>query len=314
MPQFFNIVNYKLIPSKENSIEKSEWIHFSEPSAQEIKKLIEALKIPKDFFKSALDIHENARIEKENNRILIVLRTPYAIRKSKLEIIYQTLPFGIILTEDKVLTISSKRNKFIESIFIEKAINIQIYNHSNLILYIMFYIADLYLNFLNEIIYLIEENETILQESMKNEQLFELLKLQKSLVYFTTSLKTNYVVVEKFRKELISEKDYILLKNLIDDTIIEYRQAIEMTTTTSKILFNTMTTFASIISNNLNSIMKLLTSIAIVLTLPVIVSSIYGMNIALPFQNHPYAFWLIILISIISSIIAIIFFTKKKWF
>ena len=224
MNQFFIIKDSKIIKSEEKDATKNDWSHFSNPSSQEIKTLIEKFDIPKDFFKYSLDINENARIEKENNKILIVLRAPYAIKKNKPKIVYETLPFGIILSGKKVLTISPKKNKFIESVFIEKTANISVSNHLQLVLHIMLNIAELYLNFLNEINYLIEESETILQSSMKNENLFELLKLQKSLVYFTTSLKTNYIVIEKFKKDLITKKEYIELKGLIDDTIIEYRQ------------------------------------------------------------------------------------------
>lgn len=148
---------------------------------------------------------------------------------------------------------------------------------------------------------------------MKNKELYAFLAIEKSLVYFTTSLKANKAVLEKIMR-LNYLKMYEEDKELLDDVIIENTQAIEMADTHSTILSDMMDAFASIISNNLNIVMKFLTSITIVLSLPTMVSSFYGMNVPLPFQNYPHSFWLTILFSAILSSVTALIFWKKKFF
>jgi len=180
---------------------------------------------------------------------------------------------------------------------------------------LLYKIAILYLNDLKVINAIIEEYEEHLRRSMRNQELTMLLNLEKSLIYFTTSLKSNELTLEKIRamrqdRSMLNDDDI----EILDDIIIEYKQALEMTTIYSNILSGMMDAFASIISNNMNSVMKFLTSFAIVLTIPVALSGIYGMNVALPFQHNPHAFLILIFISVILSILTSLVFFWKKWF
>jgi len=155
--------------------------------------------------------------------------------------------------------------------------------------------------------------EQDLHESISNEALMRLLNIEKSLVYFTTSLKANDILIgrlEHTRQLDIPDKDL----DILEDVAVEYRQALEMATIHSNILTGTLDTFASIISNNLNNVMKYLTSITLVLMLPTLVASIYGMNIELPLQHSPYAFIMLMGFSIVISIAVALVMVRRRFF
>ena len=255
---------------------------------------------------------EKARIDKEedDNTILFVVDVPISEKGEENEI-YTTMPLGMIVVRDEFfLTVSLRKNKIIESFEKRKIKNFQTYKKTRFIFQILYLNSSYYLNYLKQINKETEIAEYILKNSMQNKELLKLLSLEKSLVYFTTSLKSNELVMEKTLKGKII-KLYDEDEDILEDAIIENRQAIEMAKIYSDILNGTMEAYASIISNNLNTVMKTLTSITIVLAVPTMISSFWGMNVQIPFQNNPFGFVIMIFISVILTLL-VTWLLKKK--
>ena len=295
------------------TFQKGSWINLVAPTEEEIKKVCENVKIQEDFIRDALDYEEKARIdmEEDDQTILFVVDVPI-IEKSKDENdIYTTMPLGmIVVRDDFFITVSLKKNKVINSFEKAKIKNFQTYKKSRFIFQILYLNASYFLSYLKQINKETEIAEYVLKNSMKNKELLKLLSLEKGLVYFTTSLKSNELVMEKtLRGKII--KLYEDDEEILEDAITENRQAIEMAKIYSDILNGTMDAYASIISNNLNGVMKFLTSITIVLAVPTMISSFWGMNVGLPFQNSPYGFIVMILISVVLTLI-VTWWLKKK--
>ena len=291
---------------------KGSWINMIAPSDEEIKKVCSKLKINEDFIRYPLDYEEKARIdtEEDDNTILFIVDVP-VMEKENNEKVYSTMPLGmIVVRDDFFITVSLKQNRVIGDL--EKLKNICTYKKSRTILQIFYKNAELYLNQLKKINKETEVAESVLKTSLKNKELLKMLSLEKSLVYFTTSLKANEVVMEKtLRGKII--KLYDEDEDILEDAIIENKQAIEMSKIYSDILNGTMDAYASIISNNLNGVMKFLTSITIILAIPTMIASYWGMNVEVPmqFSNSPWAFFVVVAISIILGIIAMIWLKKK---
>ncbi|MBD3107762.1 magnesium transporter CorA family protein [Bacillus sp. AGMB 02131] len=221
--------------------------------------------------------------------------------------------YFLYINEEAFITVSLKETSILEDFKNNKVKGFFTYKKTRFALQILFVISTYYLRYLKQINRKTNEVERELHQSMKNQELYAFLALEKSLVYFMTSLKANKVVLNKMlRLNLL--KMYEEDKDLLEDVIIENQQAIEMAETYSSILSGMMDAFASVISNNLNIVMKFLTSFTIILSLPTMVASIYGMNVGLPFQDKPYAFLLIISIAVLLSTITTIIFWKKKFF
>ena len=291
---------------------KGAWINLVNPSENEIKKVCENIKIQEDFIRDALDYEEKARIDKEedDDSILFVVDVP-VIEKVEDNEIYSTVPLGMIVVRDEFfLTVSLRKNKIIESFEKRKIKNFQTYKKTRFIFQILYLNSSYYLNYLKQINKETEIAEYVLKNSMRNKELLKMLSLEKSLVYFTTSLKSNELVMEKtLRGKII--KLYDEDEEILEDAIIENRQAIEMAQIYSNILNGTMDAYASIISNNLNGVMKYLTSVTIILAVPTLVSSFWGMNVNLPFQNSTMGFVIMLLISIILTSIVTWWLNKK---
>lgn len=291
---------------------KGAWINLVNPSENEIKKVCENIKIQEDFIRDALDYEEKARIDKEDDddSILFVVDVP-VIEKVEDNEIYSTVPLGMIVVRDEFfLTVSLRKNKIIESFEKRKVKNFQTYKKTRFIFQILYLNSSYYLNYLKQINKETEIAEYVLKNSMRNKELLKMLSLEKSLVYFTTSLKSNELVMEKtLRGKII--KLYDEDEEILEDAIIENRQAIEMAQIYSNILNGTMDAYASIISNNLNGVMKYLTSVTIILAVPTLVSSFWGMNVNLPFQNSTMGFVIMLLISIILTSIVTWWLNKK---
>ena len=283
---------------------KGSWINLVNPSEEEIKDVCESINIQDDFIRDALDNEEKARIDREENddTILFVIDVPI-IEKGEENDIYTTMPLGmIIVRDDFFITVSLKKNKVIEDFEKRKVKYFQTYKKSRFILQILYLNSSYYLTFLKQINKETEIAEYILKNSMKNKELLKLLSLEKGLVYFTTSLKSNEIVMEKTMKGKII-KLYEEDEDILEDAITENRQAIEMAKIYSDILNGTMDAYASIISNNLNGVMKFLTSITIVLAVPTMMSSFWGMNVELPFQHNPFGFVIMLIVAIILTLI-----------
>ena len=291
---------------------KGSWINLVNPSENEIKKVCENINIQEDFIRDALDYEEKARIDKEedDNTILFVVDVPIREKGEENEI-YTTMPLGMIVVRDEFfLTVSLRKNKIIESFEKRKIKNFQTYKKTRFIFQILYLNSSYYLNYLKQINKETEIAEYILKNSMQNKELLKLLSLEKSLVYFTTSLKSNEIVMEKTLRGKIV-KLYEEDEEILEDAITENRQAIEMAQIYSNILNGTMDAYASIISNNLNGVMKFLTSITIILAVPTMISSFWGMNVKLPFENSPMGFLIMVLIAIIMTIAVTLWLNKK---
>lgn len=300
------------VTKKTTKYEKGNWINMIAPTEEEIKTVCEKLKIQEDFIRYALDSEEKARIdiEEEDNTILFIIDVPVREKEGD-TMIYSTMPIGIIFVrDDYLITVSIKQNDIIQTMSKNKKNNIVSYKKSRFLLQLLFNNASLYLNLLKKINKETEIAESVLKDSMKNKELLKLLSLEKSLVYFTTSLKSNEVVMEKTMRGKII-KLYEEDEDILEDSIIENKQAIEMAKIYSDILNGTMDAYASIISNNLNGVMKYLTSITIILAIPTMVASYWGMNVPVPLQNNPFGFIAIILFSIIVAIVATLWLNKK---
>lgn len=298
---------------KIDDLQKGCWVNMVAPSESEIKLISERLNIPEDFIKDPLDDEERSRLEREDNHVLIIVDFPYIIYDDVGFPVYETLPIGLIVTEECFITISLIENPIIMDFINKKIKGFFTYKKTRFALQILFHISTYYLRYLKQINRKTDDIEKELHQSMKNEELYAFLSLEKSLVYFTTSLKSNKIVLQKMLR-LNHLKMYEEDKDLLEDVIIENTQAIEMAETYHSILTSMMNTFASVISNNLNIVMKFLTSITIILSFPTIVASIYGMNVDLPYQNNPYAFLGVIFVALLLSSITTIIFWKKKYF
>ena len=291
---------------------KGNWINMVSPSEEEIKEVCENIHIQEDFIRYALDPEEKARIdvEDDDNTILFIIDTPIMEIESD-EKVYSTTPIGVIFVrDDYILTVSLNKNPILEDFSKKKMKNIITYKKSRMLLQLFYLNSEIFLNLLRKLNKETEIAENVLKNSMKNKALLKLLSLEKGLVYFTTSLKANEVVMEKtMRGNLI--KLYDEDEDILEDAIIENKQAIEMAKIYRDILTGTMDAYASIISNNLSGVMKYLTSITIILAIPTMIASYWGMNVAVPMQNNPLGFVIIVLISILIGVVVSIWLKKK---
>lgn len=267
------------------------WINVVDPSPIEIEHL-KSLGIPEDYLIYPLDVDERARTERENGETLIVLRVPYFI-DDQTDIPYNTIPLGIILTPTAIITVCRRPIEILELFKAGKVRDLTTAKFIRFVLLILLKTAERYLMYVREINKKVDVLEDKLQKSTQNKELLSMLRYQKSLTIFTTSLKSNELMMKRLQRSQLFNL-YPDDEDLLEDVLTETQQAIEMTNIAANILSAMMDAFASLISNNLNVVMKLLASITIVVSLPTMVSSFYGMNISLPFQNQPYAFILVI--------------------
>ncbi len=306
----------KLLELGINEAQSGSWFNLINPTYEEIQKVSLILNLDESFLRNSLDVDERSRIEFEDDCILIITNIPLMEDEGA----YDTLPLGIIFTSRGFITVSSKRNRVISSFNKETSASFDTRNKTKFLLDILFRSTKYYLRYLNNITKQSEEIEEELRKTMKNKALFQLFEVQKSLVYFTTALKDNYVVLQKILRLTQSSKQNPLLKfteddiDLLEDVIIENKQALEMVEMHRNILENMMDAFASIISNNLNIVMKFLTSIAIIFAIPTMFSSFWGMNVPVPFASNPYGFLIVSVISLVAAVLAAIFFARKGMF
>lgn len=289
---------------------KGAWINLVSPSEEEIQEVCNAIDVDEEFVRYPLDFEEKARIDQEDDSVLFIIDVPI-IEENKQNKVYTTMPLGmIVVRDDFFITVSLKPNRVISNFENGAIRGLYTFKKTRFILQILYYNSSLYLNLLKQINRETEIAENVLQKSMKNKELIKLLSMEKSLVYFTTSLKSNEAVMEKTLRGKIV-KLYEEDEDILEDAIVENKQAIEMGKIYSDILNSTMDAYASIISNNLNTVMKKLTSVTIVLSIPTIVGSFWGMNVALPLTENPYAFPIILFFSVMISIL-LTFVLKRK--
>jgi magnesium transporter len=295
--------------NKIHNFQQGCWINITAPATSEIEDICHQLKIPPNHISDPLDVDERARIDVEDNYMLILIRVPYYDASE--EVSYRTLPLGIIYSPDYVITVASRRIELITDFFQGKVKHFDCANKERFILMILYRAALMYLNFLKEINARSALIEKRLHMAINNKELLNLLLLEKSLVYFTTSLKADEIMISRLSttKRFKSSEDE---EELFADVIIEYRQALEMSNIYSNILTGMMNAFASVISNNLNAVMRTLTSITILLMIPNLFAGFYGMNVKLPFQDSPYAYMITLSISFIFAIIAVMLLLRRR--
>jgi magnesium transporter len=286
------------------------WINVIAPSTDEIARLQQMLNIPQDFITYPLDLGETARTQKEDGATLIVLRVSHFQGEAS-DIPYITVPIGIILANGYIATVSKIETEVIGEIVSGRPRTFRLDRPSRFVLQLLFVAANKYLSRLREINKAIDQTEDRLQLSLRNKEVLELLKYQKSLLYFTTALTSNELMMRRLQKERLfhDEED----RDLLNDVLTEVEQAIQMTNISHNILSQMMDAFASIISNNLNVVMKFLASVTIILSLPTMIASFYGMNVRLPLERMPWAFLAVLGASLIVSLSVVIIFWRRDW-
>ena len=308
-----NIYNTDLKTNKFEKIKEfkpGSWISLVNPTEEEIKLVCSNLNIEDEFIKYPLDYEEQARIDVEDDMTLFVIDVP-VIEEDKEGKSYSTMPLGLIVVRDEFfITVSLKKNRVIDSFEKGRVKGMYTYKKTRFVLQILYLNASFFLTDQKRINKNSENTVGILKKTMKNEELIQLLNLENSLVYITTSLKSNELVMEKTARGKIL-KSYEEDDEILEDAIIENRQAMEMGKIYSDILNTTMDASASIISNNLNVVMKFLAAITIVLSIPTLIASIYGMNVPLPFATNPHGFAIVIGMSILISVGAFIWLRRR---
>lgn len=292
-----------------NNWQPNCWINVENPTEEEKKYLLEELQIPEAFFNDINDIDERPRIEIENDWHLIIFRIP--VISDDVKIPFYTIPVGIVFKKEICATISFYKNEVLSDfVNYTQRKNIDVKDNFDLTLKLLLSSSVWYLKYLKQVNQKIKLAEDNLEKSIKNEELQALLQIEKSLVFFMTSLKGNSIVLHRIK----NMKTLSLDQDLLEDVEIELRQALEMTNIYSDILTGTMDAYASVISNNMNDIMKKMTSISIILMIPTVIASFYGMNVPNSLQENPLGLPIIILVSILFSSLGVFLFMKRKWF
>ncbi|WP_294426267.1 magnesium transporter CorA family protein [uncultured Streptococcus sp.] len=299
-----------------NTFEPGAWINLVNPSQEESVRLSEQFNIDITDLRAPLDLEETSRIAVEDNYTLIIVDVPtYEERNNKSY--YVTIPLGIIVTENAVITTCLQELTLFANFFNHRVKNFYTFMKTRFVFQLLYRNAELFLTALRSIDRQSDRIEAELENATRNEQLIDMMELEKSIVYLKASLKFNERIVKKLSSSNSSLKKYIEDEDLLEDTLIETQQAIEMAGIYENVL-NAMTeTTASIINNNQNTIMKTLALMTMILDIPTVIFSAYGMNFQndwLPLNGLPHAFWYIVFIAASMSAAVVIYFFRKKWF
>jgi len=310
--QYFKNIDLKTVAI--DRPESGAWINVYPPLRQEeFSNLSTELDIPIDFLKDSLDIDERSRFEEEDNVKLIVIKTPTENNSfNESDAFYITIPICIILTHNQIVTVNSFENAAIKK-FLSTFQNRHPDKKSMMVLKIFEKIVQNFMEHLKEINHRRNLLEQKLYDASRNEHLLQLMRIQKSLVYFVTALRSNELLMMKLQRSnflALTEDE----KEFLEDLIVDNSQALEMANIYSNILSSTLDAFAGIIANNQNEVLKRLSVITIVLTFPILIASIYGMNVPLPFQHSPNTFWIPIILSLSISLVIGWMFLRRKPF
>ena len=296
-----------------HTLDKGAWIHLINPSEEELKSVSEICKVPEDWLKAALDLEERSRLEEEDDVLLVITNTPVLIDENN----FDAIPLGIIITRDYFITICTKHSDVFSSFNEDRSAFFDTTKKTRFLFQIQYKMAELYLKHLRYINRQSDRIEIILRQSMKNKMLFQLFELERSLVYFTTALKDNVIVQKKLLRMRKTPQFQHLLRffeedeDILEDAIIENDQAIEMVGIHRDVLMGMMDTFASVISNNLNVVMRTLTVITIILAIPTMISSFWGMNVPMPLGSHPNGFFIVISCAFMLTIVISFLLLRK---
>ena len=298
------------------SAEKGSWIHVVNPDSEDLQLVSMVTEIPTDVLKTALDTEERSHVEIEDNYIFVVINIPIILETDS----YDTLPLGIFITPDFIITLCIQETEVMRAFTENKYPLFYTFKKTRFLFQILYRSATLFLRYLMQINRRTDDIEEILRHSMRNKEFFLLLELQKSLTYFTSALRSNGIVMELLMRLRRNTSLHHLIKmyeedeDLLEDVIIENKQAIEMVEMYSNILMNMSDTFASIISNNLNLVMKFLASITIMLAVPTIIFSLWGINVSVPFQDTTAGFYYVVGIAMFCTVVAAIMLWRKDLF
>ena len=312
MIQYFKNLDLQTI--EVDKPENGVWVNLVPPfKEEEFVDLAEQLSIPIEFLRDSLDIDERPRYELEDNVKFLVIKTPTENNSfNDSDAYYITIPICIILSHHHIVTVNSFDNGAIKK-FLNTFQKRHPDKRSMMVLKVFEKIVQNFLEYLKEINQKRNQYEQSLYDSNSNVDLLKLMRIQKSLVYFVTALRSNEMLMMKLERtnflQLTDDE-----REFLQDLIVDTSQALEMANIYTNILSSTMDAFASIISNNLNNVMKRLTSITIILSLPILVTSIYGMNVDIPYQHSNHAFYIPVIISLLVSVLISGYFMKKKWF
>ena len=299
-----------------DTFEPGAWINLVNPSQEESAQVADRFGIDIADLRAPLDVEETSRIAVEDDYTLIIVDVPtYEERNNKSY--YVTIPLGIIVTDNAVITTCIEKLTLFDNFFNHRVRNFYTFMKTRFVFQILYRNAELYLTALRSIDRQSDKLEAEMENATRNEQLIDMMELEKSIVYLKASLKMNERIVKKLSGNASSLKKYIEDEDLLEDTLIETQQAIEMATIYENVL-NAMTdTSAAIISNNQNTIMKTLALMTMALDIPTVIFSAYGMNFQnnwLPLNDKPYAFWYVVLIAAGLSLMVVAYFIRKKWF
>ena len=306
----------KLVKLKRFRISSHSWFNLINPTAKEIEQVSSMLKVDADILRNSLDADERSRVELDEGIFSVIVSLPLLDEDGN----FDTLPCGLVFTAFNFLTICSKDNRVLSSFNKNTAKSFDTRERTKFMLSILYKITQFYLRYLAIINRKTEHIEETLKRTTSNEELFQLMEIQKSLVYFTTSLRDNQLVLDKILRMTKSPATSKILAfteddiDLLEDVIVENKQAIEMVDMHRTILEGMMDGFASIINNNVNLIMKFLAAITIVLSIPTMLGSFWGMNVPVPFAGMINGFWIVIGISMVATLLVIICFRKKGMF
>ena len=292
------------------------WINLSDPTTAELERVVSFSDAPRDFLTDPLDREERPRFESEDGYSLVIVHVPYPVRGDEDDdsvLPYATVPLGIVLFGESVITICSSETP-VTSAFLDQIRRVCPPREQNRFTFrLLWHAAVLFLRYLRDMHAKIEDLEDSLHESISNEVLLKLLTFQKALVYFSTSLKADNILINRLdhaRQLNMTEDDH----DFLDDAAVEYQQALETATIHANILNGTLDTFASLINNNLSNVMKYMTAATILLAVPTVITSAYGMNIDLPGQHLAHMFAILTAISCVLAvgIIGLLFYLYKK--
>ncbi len=312
MIQYFKNINSKTVAIDQP--ESGSWINVLPPLKQEeFSELSSKLEIPLDFLTDSLDIDERSRFEEEDNVKLIVIKTPTENNSfNESDSYYITIPICIILTKNQIVTVNSFDNGAIKK-FLNSFQNRSPDKKNMMILKIIEKVIQAYMDYLKEINIRRNVLEQKLYASSQNEQLLQLMRIQKSLVYFVTALRSNELLLMKMERTnflVLNEEE----KEFLNDLIVDNSQGLEMANIYTNILSSTLDAFASIIANNQNVVLKRLSVITIIVTFPVLITGLFGMNVPSGFERSPYAFYIVSFISFTIVAAIAFYFIRKRIF
>jgi len=293
--------------------EKGCWINMVQPSPEETERLLHEFLVPADIIRDILDVDERPRYEIDDDWTLIIFRVP--VESPNNGVPYYTIPLGIIRINDITITLCSRENEVLpfDQPALYRGQNQLFHDELNFTIKLFLKSGTTYLTYLKQINQQTNQIEDELEKSIRNKELSKLLKMEKCLVYFITSLKANEIVLAKMRNALRKNLNEIN-EDLLEDAIIENKQALEMAQIYSDIQSGMMDAFASVISNNLNVVMKQLASISIILMIPTLIASLYGMNVPNYLENKSWAFLAVLFLSFLMSSLGVFIFRKKDLF